>query len=72
MLTVLTSSGAYMGTECSTFTRSTLNCTAGRGRTGWNNGTETGPGAAWEIQDMKKKKIPHKLLMKTVNANVVA
>lgn len=57
-----------MGTECSTFTLSTWNCTEGRGRTGWNTGILTGPGAVWEIEDVKarrgiKSDISHILLM---------
>lgn len=40
-----------MGTECSTFTLSTLNCTAGKGRTGWKTGTLNGAEAALEVKD---------------------
>lgn len=52
---MLISSGAYMGTECSIFIRSTWNCTAGRGRTGWNNGTLSNPDAFWEMKIKRDK-----------------
>lgn len=48
-----------MGTECSTFILSTWNCTAGRGRTGWNTGTLSNPDAFWEVK-IKRDKIDQK------------
>lgn len=42
-----------MGTECSTFTLSTRNCTAGKGRTGWNTGTLNDAEGALEVEDVK-------------------
>lgn len=42
-----------MGTECSTFTLSTWNCTAGKGRTGWNAGALNGAEAALEVEGEK-------------------
>lgn len=48
-----------MGTECSTFILSTWNCTAGRGRTGWNTGTLSNPEAFWEIK-IKRDKMDQK------------
>lgn len=49
-----------MGTECSTFTRSTRNCTEARGRTGWNTGMLTGPGAFWEAEDVNGRREENK------------
>lgn len=42
-----------MGTECSTFTLSTRNCTAGKGRTGWNIGVLNGTDEAQEVDEIK-------------------
>lgn len=59
-----------MGTECSTFTLSTRNCTAGRGRTGWNTGVLNGTDEAQEVDEVTKTALQSDILRSGTNVYV--
>lgn len=59
-----------MGTECSTFTLSTQNCTAGKGRTGWNTGVLNGTDEALEVDEVTETALESDILCSGTNVHV--